>query len=207
MQASGHLMADGDVERYVDVLAAQASRSGFAHVIGLVFLLYMLPAAGRAEEARAIETETLSVARAHGNPAWIAFALTGSGRAFADTDHARALDAFHEALILTKEQRMPFLEARVAQESASLEITHGDRDKGLELLDVAIDSYHRAGNHVDLAATLADLAVFFDRDGQPEVAATVYGTSTHYLATTAWIMNVPAAVNHLRAALGDAVLR
>ena len=111
---------------------------------------------------------------------WIAFALTGSGRAFADTDPARALDAFHQALVLTQEQRIPFLEARVAQESAGLEIIHGDRDKGLELFDVAIDSYHRAGNHVDLAATLADLAVFFDRDGQPDIAATIYGTSTHY---------------------------
>jgi predicted ATPase/class 3 adenylate cyclase len=203
--ASVHLVADGDLERYVRVLAELAAQSSFAHVLGLVFLLYMLPAAGRAEEARAIESKTMTVARTHGNPAWIAFALTGTGRAFAETDPARAIDAFRQALVLTREQRIPFLVARVAQESAALEITHGDRDTGLGLLDGAIDSYHRAGNHVDLAATLADLAVFLDRDGQPETAATVYGTSTHYMPTTAWIMNVPAAVSHLRAALGDNV--
>jgi predicted ATPase len=205
MMASVHLAADGDLERYLEVFANLIAQPGLAHVLGLVAQLYMLPAAGRAEEARAIEAETLSVARAHSNPAWIVFALTGSGRAFAATDPARALDAFHQAIVLTHEQRMPFLEARVAQESAGLEITHGDRDKGLELLDVAIDAYHRAGNHVDLAATLADLAVFFDNNAQPETAATLYGASTHYMATTAWIMNVPAATNHLRAALGDSV--
>jgi hypothetical protein len=147
----------------------------------------------------------MRVARAHGNPAWIAFAFIGSGRAFADTDPPRALDSFHQAVVLTQEQRMPFLEARVAQESAGLEITHGDREKGLALIDVAIDAYHRAGNHLDLAATLADLAVCFDRDAQPETAAILYGASTHYVATTAWIMNVPAALDHVRAVLGDTV--
>ena len=145
-------------------------------------LLYVLPAAGRGEEARAIAAEALTVARTHGNPVWIAFALIGTGRAFADADPARALDAFRQALTVTQEQRIPFLEARVAQESAGLETIHGDRDQGLELLDTAIDAYHRAGNHVDLAVTLAELAVFFDRNAQPETCATIYGTSTHYVA-------------------------
>ena len=37
----------------------------------------MLPEVGRAEEARAIADETVTAARAHGNPFWIAFALCG----------------------------------------------------------------------------------------------------------------------------------
>ena len=39
----------------------------------------------------AIAEETVAAARAHGNPFLICFALDGYGRAFAQTDPARAL--------------------------------------------------------------------------------------------------------------------
>ena len=58
----------------------------------------MLPAAGRAAEARAIVDETLAAARAAGNPLYLAYALAGYGRTFAETDPARALDAYREGL-------------------------------------------------------------------------------------------------------------
>ena len=77
-------------------------------------------------------------------------------------------------------------------------------DQGLALFDTAIDAFHRAGNHVDLAAALAELAVFFDRNAQPETAATIYGTSTRYVAAN-WEAQLPAALAHLRAVLGDTV--
>jgi hypothetical protein len=74
--------------------------------------------------------------------------------------------------------------------------------KGLGLFDATIDSYQRAGNHVDLAAVLAELAVFFDRDGQPKTAATLYWTTARY-APIAWVIGLGSALAHLRAALGD----
>ena len=49
----------------------------------------MLPAVGQAAEARALADETLAAARSTGNPLWIAYALAGYGRAFADSDPAR----------------------------------------------------------------------------------------------------------------------
>ena len=42
--------------------------------------------------ARAIADETLAAARAHGNPFWIVDALSGYGRAFAETDPLRAME-------------------------------------------------------------------------------------------------------------------
>ena len=81
------------------------------------------------------------------------------GRAFADTDPTRALDALRQALVLCREQRIPFLETRAAQEAASLETVHGDPDTGLDLFDAAITSSHLANNHTDLATSLAGLAV------------------------------------------------
>ena len=61
-----------------------------------------------------------------------------------------------------------------------------------------------AGNVAMLAAALAGLAGFFDRVEHPEVAATIYGTSAHH-ASINIVINLPAVLHHLRAALGDTV--
>ena len=164
----------------------------------------MLPGAGRAEQARAIAPQALSVARAHANPAWIAIALMGVGRAFADTDPTYALDALRQALVLCQEQRIPICEARAAQEAASLETLHGDPDTGLDLFDAAIRSSHLANNRIDLADSLAGLAVYFDRAGPPETAATLYGTTSSY-PVTARVLNLAATVEHLRTLLSPTV--
>ena len=74
----------------------------------------------------------------------------------------------------------------------------------MALFDTAIDAYHRAGNTLDLAATLTSLAVFFDREDQFETAATIYGTSTRY-GQTAWVLNATTTVEHLRTVLGPTV--
>jgi predicted ATPase len=191
--------------RSLKIYTDLANKTGLAHAMGLVHLLYMLPYVGRADEARGIAADAVSVARAHGNPVHIAMALTGAGRAFADTDPAHALDAFHQALVITQEQRIPFYEARFAQESAGLEAVHGDLAHGLTLFDTAIDASHRAGNLLDLYAVLVELVVFFDREAKPEVAATIYGASSHYLDNAAWTnrAKLPIAVANLRGVLGD----
>jgi predicted ATPase len=207
LAAIAHVTAGGDVDAFLETGADLANGPGLSRLAGLNMVLYTLPGVGRADEARAIAAETLGVARAHGNPYWIAFALIGTGRAFADSDPARALDAFRQALILTQEQRIPFLEARAAYEAAGLETTHGNPSKGLDLLDSSLDAYQRAGNYLDLALTLAELTAFFDRQAQPETAAIIYGTSSHYYTATTVpvVLTLPATLDHLRVVLGDAV--
>ena len=128
--------------------------------------------------------------------------LIANGQTFAHIDPARALDSFRQAQVVAQQQRVPWMDARVAWESANLETTHGDLDHGLELFDTAIDAYHRAGNIADLSSVLAELAVFFDRDGQSEIAATIYGASSRQ-PNANWVVGLPAAVEHLRAVLGD----
>ena len=74
-------------------------------------------------------------------------------------------------------------------------------DQALALFDTAIDALHRAGNVLNLAATLANLAVFFDRLERPEIAATIYGASTRYgssdhgrrLSTPSWTTCAPCS--------------
>ena len=111
------------------------------------------------------------------------------------------LNAVSQALVLCQEQRIPYLEARAAQVAANLETVHGDPDKGLDLFDAAITSSHLASNHTDLATSLAGLAVYFDRAGQPATAATLYGSASGY-PVTARVLNVAATVEHLRTLLG-----
>ena len=45
----------------------------------------------------------------------------------------------------------------------------------LEWFDSALDSFHRAGNLGSLTPAFAYLSALFERTGQPNVAATVYG--------------------------------
>jgi predicted ATPase len=204
--AIAHGLASGDLDRDLEMCADLAGEAGLAHIIGLGQLVYMLPVAGRADEARAIAADAVSVARVHGNPVHVAMALIGTGRALADTDPAHALEAFHEALVISKEQRIPFFEARVAEQCARIETMHGDLAHGFTLIETALDAFHRAGNTLDLAAVLGQLALVFARKAKPEIAATIYGASRHYF-NDRWARWGPPsrsiAVANLRAVLGD----
>ena len=202
LEALAHLFG-GRIERRVEICTEMAKREGFARVVGLCGLTWALPAIGLAEQARSIADETLAAARDYGNPFWIGWALGGTGRAFAETAPLVALGALREGLAYAEEHRLPFWEANLAQDAARLEATHGELDDALHLFSNAIDAFHRAGNIAFLAATLASLAVFFDRFERPEIAATVYGASTRQ-ASISLVPDLPAVVDHLRGALGDA---
>jgi hypothetical protein len=104
-EALAHLNA-GRVDRWLEINAALADETGFAHLVGRCGLTWMLPAAGRAAEARAIADGTLATARAHGNPFVVAYALSAYGEAFAETDPNRALDALREGLAYSQEHRL-----------------------------------------------------------------------------------------------------
>jgi len=199
-EASAHLFA-GRMDRWLEICSDLAGQPGLAHVLGLDGLLAGLPAAGRSHEAMAIADETVAAARAHGNPCLINIAMTGYGRAFIHADPVRALSVLREALVYAEEHRLRLGEATVAREAAGLEAVHGDLTVALAMFDAAIDGFHRAGNVASLAETLANVAVFFDRVGQPETAATVYGASANH-ASIHTVITLPKALEHLRAVLG-----
>jgi predicted ATPase len=201
MEGSAHRYA-GRPERYVAICTELAARPGAAHVIGLCGLLAVSPEVGRSDEARAIADQTLAAAHAHGNPVWIALALTGSGRAFAGTDPHRALSALRQGLVYAREHQLPYFEALLAREAAVLETVSGPLEQALTLFDTAIDLFHRAGLVVWVVTILADLAVLFDRVERPEVAATCYGAATNQ-GGAHQVPNLPAAVDRLRAGLGE----
>ena len=148
--------------------------------------------------------DTVTAARRHANPWFVAYALLGYGRAFTQADPTRALHAFREGHEYTTTHRVPLAQAVFAARLAGIEAVHGNREHALDLFDTALDSFHQAGNKAQLALALANLAVFFDRAEQPQVAATLYGATTHQPAA-ATDGDLPAAIDHLRAVLGDTV--
>jgi hypothetical protein len=70
------------------------------------------------------------------------------------------------------------------------------------MFDSTIDSFHQADDVGNGAATVADLATFFDRYEQPEVAATLYGSTTGYTSIV-MVANPPATIEQLRTVLGE----
>lgn len=134
----------------------------------------------------------------------IACALYGYGRAFTETDPVRALAALRQGLLYTREHRLPDWEALIARDAAGLEAVHGELDQALTLFDTTLDSLHRAGNVVNVGATLANLAVLFDRIELPEIAATIYGACTDYGIINT-VINLPDVVDRLRVVLGETV--
>ena len=187
----------------MEIFADLAGQPGSALVVGRCGLLLALSLAGRAEEAMAIAEDTVAVARAHGNPLFVAMALTESGLAFAQADPARALRLLHEGLIYAQQHRVPLFEGIASQNAAGLETLHGDAGHALALFDTALDIFHGAGNVTSMGSTLAHLAVCFDRLDWPDVAATLYGASTKQ-AIGQYVVALPAVVDHLHATLGDA---
>jgi hypothetical protein len=201
-EAAAHLHV-GRLDRSIESWANLAAQPGTGKVMGRCGLLNTLPIAGRAEEAMAIADDTLAAARAHGNPFVVAFALYGSGMAFAQADPARGLRLFHDGLVYAQQHRLSLFEWAIAQASAPLEAVHGDLGQALERFDASLDNLQRIGNVASLGGALGQLAVCFDRFDRPDVAATLYGAGTNQ-AMGQYVPELPAVLDHLRAALGDA---
>ena len=201
LQALAHLFG-GRINRRVEICTDLATRQGFARVVGLCGLTWALPAVGRADEAMVIADETIVVAREYGSPFWIGWALGGYGRAFAEAEPVRALEALRQGLDYAHQCRLPFWEANLAQDAARLEAVHGELDDALALFSKGINAFHHAGNVAFLAATFASLAMFFDRFERPEIAAKIYGASTRQ-ASIGLVPHLPEVVVHLRSVLGE----
>jgi predicted ATPase/DNA-binding SARP family transcriptional activator len=189
------------IDKMFEICDELARESGLAHVIGLVLSLVVLPGVGRADEARAQASSTLATARALDNPYWIAFALSGYARAYADSDPALAMDTMRDALEYDRQQRLTYFEASIMRDMAGLQQGLGMPEQALELLDAAVVLYQRAGNRASVATTLALVAVVFNRLEQPELAATIYGTSTPH--GTSMVAYLSDELDQLRATLGE----
>jgi predicted ATPase len=191
----------GRIDRCLEICADLAKQSGLARTLGLCGLVWGLPVVGRAAEARAVADEGLARARSYGNPFFVAFAFYAYGRAFADSDPSRALDALRLGLCYSRDNTIPFFEAIIAQDAARLEAAYGDPAEGLGLFDSTLESFHRSGDHANVAATLGYLAICFEQLGQPEIAVTIYG-SARRSTSIVWVIGISVVMDRLKGRLG-----
>jgi hypothetical protein len=178
--------------------------SSYTRALGLVSLLWALPALGQVDEAALIADDAVRAAEGNGSPQLIALSTgTRYGGALAAIDPPRALAGLRSALDYSRQHRVVFGEIITSYQLAMIEAEYGDLHRGLDLFDFTIDSWQRAGDRFQLPAALATLALCFERLEEHEIAAIIYGSSTRFLSA-GQVAGLAPALEQLRANLGAA---
>ncbi len=177
----------GELDRYIELTGEVAQRYGRERGYGLSSYVDGLQSAGRTEEALALTEESVEVARALGNPYWIAYSLWIAGMAFSHAEPRRALAAWDEGMAVVRDERVRFFEGFIARDAARLHTSDGEPAAALGLFADAITEFQRAGNVPQLIITLASVPALFERLGRPEPAAVLLGALT----------NEPSSAHHV----------
>ncbi|MGO9383687.1 MAG: ATP-binding protein [Mycobacterium sp.] len=195
--------AIGQPERWVEWCRAQLARGHDTHALTRANLVVALTAAGAGEEARAAANGLIEAAEATHNPYALSFALYGYGSAFSDADPVRALEALRRGLMIAQGSGNRYVEANLATALSPLEAEHGDPLAALDHITLAIRNFYDSGNVGLIRIALATLAVFLDRLGRLEPAATIAGFAFSPLTASA-SPQLSTVITHLREVLGEA---
>jgi predicted ATPase/class 3 adenylate cyclase len=191
----------GQPQRWVEQCRAFLELGRDTHTFTKACLVFALIMAGRGDDAMAATSGLVDAAEATGNPSAVANALLAYGFAFREADPVRALDALRQAWAIAQDTGIRWNESHLTVILSGLEAEYGDRLAALDCFTVAIRNYHDSGNTTMIRSPLAVLAVFFDRLGRYEAAATISGFAVNLL--TPLFTEINATVAHLRDVLGD----
>jgi predicted ATPase len=198
----GVYIAIGQPERCVEWCRAQLARGRDSHTLTRAYLVSALTVAGAGDEARAAANGLIEAAEATHNPYALANALCGYGYAFSDADPVRALEALRRGLVIARDSGNRFVESQLATVLSRLEAEHGDPLAALDHITMAIRNFYDSGNVGLTRSALANLAVFLDRLGRLEPAATIAGFAFSPL-TVSIVPQLSTLIAHLRDVLGD----
>jgi hypothetical protein len=154
------------------------------------------------EEAITATTGLIEAAEATRNPWVLSFVLFAYGFAWRNADCDRALEAMHRGLAIAHDSGNRANETSLATMLAQLDVERGDPLSALDHVSLAIRHYYDSGNTVTLRSPLTNLAIFLDRLGHHEAAATIAGFALSPL-TTASFPKINTAIAHLREVLDD----
>jgi predicted ATPase/class 3 adenylate cyclase len=196
-------LAIGQPERLAELCRAQLAGRRDTHIFIRSWLVFALAVAGSGGEAMDSADGLIEAAEATGNPYWLSLALFAYGVAFRDADPVGALDALGRGLVIAQDSGNRANASALATSLAILEAEHGGTVSAFDHLTLAIRNFHNAGNTTNIRATLAVLAVLFDRLGRYEPAATVAGFALSPIAA-AGVPEITTAITHLRDVLGEA---
>jgi predicted ATPase len=194
----------GQPERMVEWCRDQLARGRDTHTLTRYWLVAALAHAGAGEEARAAANGLIDAAEATHNPYALACALRAYGVAFGDADPVGALEAQRRGLVIAQDTGNRFLESLLATVLSQLEAEHGDPLAALDHITLAIRNLYESGDVAYICGPLATLAVFLDRLGRLEPAATIAGFAFSPLTASA-LSELSTVIAHLRGVLGDQI--
>jgi DNA-binding CsgD family transcriptional regulator len=177
----------GRLDRYVELATIADGFGGAALACARPALVDGLQASGRVDEAIELVDSSVAAARDLGSPFWLTYALWIAGITLSKIDPSRALSAWDEGLAVVREHGVDFFRGFLARDAARLHTTAGEADAALAQFDVAIDSFHRAGNVAQLVITLASVPELLAQLGEPAAAATLHTA----------MVKIPASVDHV----------
>jgi hypothetical protein len=141
-------------------------------------------------------------AEATGNPYVLSFALFAYGYAWQSAEPARAMDALRRGLRVAQDHSIRVNESSLAVTLGRVEAIHGDSLAALDCHTLAIRNYHDSGTITIIDVPLANLAVFLNRLGHHDSAATILGFALGPM-TAETIPGLNSVISHLRDVLGD----
>jgi predicted ATPase len=195
-------LAIGQPERMVEWCRARLARGHDTHTLIRASLVLALIVAGARDEARAAANGLIDAAEATRNPYSLSYALNAYGGAFGDADPIGSLEARRRGLVIAQDSGNRFVESHLATGLAQLEPEHGDPLAALDHITLAIRNFYDSGHVAYIRGPLATLAVFLDRLGRLEPAATIAGFALDPL-TAPTVPQLSTAIAHLRDVLGE----
>ena len=177
----------GRLDRYVELATISDAHGGAALAFARPALVDGLQASGRVDEALELLDSSVAAAREVASPFWLAYALWIAGITLSNIDPPRALSAWEEGLAVVREHGVDFFRGFLARDAARLHTTTGEADEALTQFDVAIESFHRAGNIAQLIITLASIPELLALLGEPAAAATLHAA----------MVKIPTSVDHV----------
>jgi predicted ATPase len=195
----------GQPERCVEWCRALLARGRDTHTLIRTQLVAALTVAGTGAEAGAAAQGLIEAAEATHNPFAFAYAFQAYGYSLPDADPVLALDALRRGLAIAQDSGNRFVASMLATGLFRLEAEHGDSLAALDDISLAIRNFYESGNVTYTPFALAILAVFLDRLGHLEPAATIAGFAFAPLTASLTAAVVPQrqVIAHLRDSLGD----
>ncbi|WP_231972881.1 MULTISPECIES: adenylate/guanylate cyclase domain-containing protein [unclassified Mycobacterium] len=193
----------GQPERYLELCRAQVGRGGDANTFARANLVFALAVCGSSDEALATGEGLIDAAEATGNPWVLAYALFVYGYAVRATDPDRALAALRRSLLVARDSGNRFYETQFPYWAAGLMAEQGDPGAAVDHLASAIRNNHESGNIGMMYNALAVLAVFLNRLGHYEPAATIAGLAAVSPMAATTLPELAEMIADLREVLGD----
>ena len=195
-------LAIGEADRSVEWCRTQLARTRDAHPNMTSNLVTSLTIAGCDDQAMAAADGLIDTAEATRNPHALSLALLCYGFAWRNADPAHAAETMHRGLAIAHDSGNRFNETHIAANLSQVEVEGGDASAALDHITLAIRHLHDSGNIVTLRSPLTTLAVFLDRLGHYEAAATIAGFAFSPLTASAF-PQIDRTIAHLRDVLGD----